>query len=189
MIHDWIIKNPNLAAGVSNGIDFTLDLGGDICSNIKCSNNNIDGGKYGIYQPNPDEASARTNEFRGNTSINSTTAPFFIYGKRRLNNEATGVSGPTVALAATHLSVTCGQDLLLLDSGAGNLAFIDDGSIGDVVTLYFVQARTIKQAVDQLNLNGTIDCAATAGSVMTFQCLQNFPTNGQNWTEVSRMIR
>lgn len=183
------VTTVNGSGGTHSAIDFTSGAGQSI-NGLTVSLNVTSGGVYGIYQPYADEGAARNINIFDNTSFGATTAPFFIYGRRHGNNPGSATFGPTISIAATHISVTSGQDTLQLNPGATfTMGYIDDGSIGDTVTVFFNTGGTLTNVLNRLTLNGGIDATVTTGSMMTFRNTQNFPTNAQSWYEVSRMIR
>lgn len=183
------IKTPNLAAGIFNGIDFTIPFPGtDIVRRMVCSNNYIDGGKFGINQPYFETTEVRGLSFIGNISRSATTSAFNIIGKRR-NNTATAAN-PTLTLATGHMDIRTAIDLVVLDpGGAASFTFIDNGALGDEITIQFARADTVVTNSANLLLNGSANVTPSINSVMTFICISDGTQTAQVWLEKSRMIR
>ena len=187
------VSNPNLAASTYNAIDFTADGGGEtyVVSGIAIVNNITSGGTYGVYQPLIDAASNRKNYVAGNLASGATTAPFLTYDHRHDNQNGAGLGNViTVGAGSAHVSVNGGFDFNQLDDGGGakTVYFIDDGSIGDVVTFRFLEADITIESTGNLVLAAGGNVTPTLNSTMTFICIQNYPNTGQQWNEVSRSI-
>lgn len=188
-----IISAPNLASGSYNGIDFTDDGGGATyaVSGVTIEGNRIDGGAYCIYQPYIDNGGNRLTIIRNNVAMNPTTAAYLIYGHRSGNWAPVESSGYSVGLTSTHLDVSGGIDFIYLDpGGSASLAFIDNGTNGDEITIYLVRSdTTIVHASGRLELAGSTNIVTpAAGSMVRFRCRQDANHVSEAWIEISRMI-
>lgn len=190
-----IVNNPNLVAGAYNAIDFTDDGGGaaNQVIGVTIASNITSGGVYGVNQPYTDAASNRKNVITQNTASGTSTSGFNVYGVSSLNRDYANYSGVTVVVGAgtAHLSVTGGTDTIFVSdggTGAKTFGFLDNGSPGDIKTVYFLQSDITVAGSGNLILAAGPNPTPTATSTMTFLCIQNSPNTGQQWNEIARTI-
>ena len=197
-ISESIISNnhiyaPNLAASTYNGIDFTDDGGGATyaVSGVIVEGNIIHGGKYGIYQPFVDATSNRLSCFRNNMASASGTQAFFINGRCSGNWDGNNGFVPLAILTSTHLDMSLGMREVQLDPGGpATLAYLDNGTIGDVVRIRFLRADTlVTNQAGRLELAGSANVTPTLNSIMVFECFADANNVGEAWGEISRAIR
>lgn len=190
------VTNINLAVSTFNGIDFTANAGGNVIGMLTCNSNTIagdvattNGGKYGIYQPYIDAASNRLTQFKDNICIRQITQAMLVYGRCSGNWDGNNGFVPLAVLTATHLNLNIGMREVQCDPGApATLAFIDNGTIGDIVRVRFLQNVALTNAVNRLQLSGNLNITATTGSVFTFECFGDANNVSEAWVEIARML-
>lgn len=190
ILKDNQIYNSNLAASTYNGITIAQNAGSGSVTGLTVTSNIISGGTYAIVNTTTVAADNRLNTFKDNISINPSSGKSYNI----LGGHVSGNWDPALAIGITetvsggHLSLARAVDRIYVASGT--IAYLDYGTIGRTVTVSMTTGGVVfTQAVNRMELAGTVNYSPTSGSNVTLICNQDATATDEAWSEVGRMLR